>query len=893
MVGSVLISRSQPVLNVFSGKEMCCKVYKKQNKMGRLANFILVFSLIVTGTLKSQSANWNIEPVATLWVTGAWDGFECNGDYIFCSNSWGIMVYRFIQGEDEEPVLIGRYPTPGASKGLFLRDTLLYICDWPNHLRIWSVADVNNIYEIGYCEEEITEYNTIQVQGDYAYIIPAWLAHTRIGLRIVSVEDPANPQIMGFVEYHNQDLVDLRVSGDFAYLVGPGPWPVRGGVHVVNVEDPENPFEDEYYGYDESHGSWGIELFEDTLLVRTNDSFYVISVSDPENLNVITTNNAEYITGKLVYRQRYLFCLGRGVRIVDFVDIFNPRLLGQVNFDYLGSFASYDPEISGDYAFMGAGVYGWKAINVSNYRNPVIEYDSPDSEWGSFKGIAKHGDYLFVTDALDVHIVGEDRYPVNRFRVFSVENLDDPMEVATLRSIGQYAKQIEVVGDRAYVGGKACVLTIFDISDPENPSQLGRGPFSGLEDFMIQGEYAYIADNEIFVFSIADPGDIRIIGRYEPYDTEDGRNTGSYHNLGISANTLVISGRIPGQHYHLWTYDISDPESLDSLGRCQLPTSSASTGLVTLGEYAYIGDARGLYVISIADPHHPEPIWSDQSTGVGGLNIFDGRLYLGSSEGMRIYSLDDPERPEQVGIYDVPSGSCDIFVENNLAYLSGGHDISVYDVSRALGAWYIGLSEEHHDFGAVTIDSSAEWELVITNRSRVRREITGVRVESANLRDPFECQFDRSFNLQSGADTSLIVTFSPDTTVDYGGTVFIISDELEMWVSLSGAGGAPEAVNVSPELPSRFALHSPYPNPFNLVTQIRYEIPKAVDVKLVIFDVVGREVIRLVDEQQGAGYHSVSWKGTNSNGLLITSGLYFVRLESGPFVRIHKIALIK
>ena len=852
--------------------------------MKRYFSLICILIILLVKAAESQPANWNIDPVQTLWVTGAWDGFESDGEHIFASNGWGIMVYRFIQGEDEEPVLIGRYPTPGSSGGLFLRDALLYICDWPNHLRIWSVADANNLYEVGSCEDDVTEFYTIQVQGDYAYIIPDRLAHSNTGLRIISVEDPTNPIPLSFVRYQNRNMgfTNLKVSGNYVYLSGVGPWPVCGGVFVVNAEDPENPSEMEYYGFDESVGSGGIELYGDTLLVRTSDSLYVVSVSDPEDLRMICAlEDPEYfIVGDLIYDQGYLFGLARGVGIVDLSDIHHPRFLGKVRFHHLGSFFSSDGTLSGNYAFVGAGIYGWKSINILNYRNPVIEYNSPESVWGNFKGIEKRGDYLFVTDGLAIDTGAA--LNVNRFRVFSVEDFNNPVEVASLFFTGEYASPIEIIGDIAYIGGSRTVFTAFDISNPETPTPLGRQPVMYAKDFVIQGDYAFTADDEIFVFSIADPRDIQIIGRYEPY-YEDERHTGRYYNLAISGNTLLISGRIPGQHYHLWTYDISDPENLDSLGRCQLQTVSASTGLAVVGEYAYIGDGLGLYVVSIADPRHPEPVWRDESAGVGGFNVFDGRLFMGSGEGIRIYSLEDPERPELIGIYDVPSGSCDIYVENDIGYLAGGFDITIYDISRAMGAWFLYLSAERHDFGEIPLDSVATWELMITNSSRISREITSIQVEN----EVFTCQFDEAFELPSGTDTSFTVCFRPDSVAGFDGLLTVVSEDYEITAPLTGRGIV-LGVNEDDELPCQFAIISLYPNPFNSVMRIGYALPEAADVRLAVYDVTGRLVSELARGQMQAGMHTVVFDGS-----ALSSGVYVVRLDAGGRKSQVKVALVK
>ena len=93
--------------------------------------------------------------------------------------------------------------------------------------------------------------------------------------------------------------------------------------------------------------------------------------------------------------------------------------------------------------------------------------------------------------------------------------------------------------------------------------------------------------------------------------------------------------------------------------------------------------------------------------------------------------------------------------------------------------------------------------------------------------------------------------------------------------------------------PQVFALMQNYPNPFNPTTNIAYRIANAVDVKLTIFNVLGQEIIRLVDEYQKAGRYELLWDGHDTNGKLISSGIYFFRLQAGDFVKTHKMIFIK
>ena len=64
-------------------------------------------------------------------------------------------------------------------------------------------------------------------------------------------------------------------------------------------------------------------------------------------------------------------------------------------------------------------------------------------------------------------------------------------------------------------------------------------------------------------------------------------------------------------------------------------------------------------------------------------------------------------------------------------------------------------------------------------------------------------------------------------------------------------------------LPSSFKLHQNYPNPFNPITAIRYDIPKLSEVRIVVHDLMGRQVATLVNTMKSAGYHNITWDGSN------------------------------
>lgn len=85
---------------------------------------------------------------------------------------------------------------------------------------------------------------------------------------------------------------------------------------------------------------------------------------------------------------------------------------------------------------------------------------------------------------------------------------------------------------------------------------------------------------------------------------------------------------------------------------------------------------------------------------------------------------------------------------------------------------------------------------------------------------------------------------------------------------------------VDEALPRTFFLQQNYPNPFNLSTTIQFSLPLRSQVTLVVYNLLGQEVVRLVEGEYDAAYHSVMWHGENRFGEEVSSGLYLVRIEA-------------
>jgi hypothetical protein len=133
---------------------------------------------------------------------------------------------------------------------------------------------------------------------------------------------------------------------------------------------------------------------------------------------------------------------------------------------------------------------------------------------------------------------------------------------------------------------------------------------------------------------------------------------------------------------------------------------------------------------------------------------------------------------------------------------------------------------------------------------------------------------------------------SDSSVVDIGDKLIFEShfgaNEKDMWVFVPT--GIEKKTSFLPEI---FTLHQNYPNPFNSATTIKFSIEKRSTVTLKIFNYMGQEVIELFDIDVQSREFSISWDGRNQNEQLVSSGLYFARLESEHKIRVVKMLLIR
>ena len=155
---------------------------------------------------------------------------------------------------------------------------------------------------------------------------------------------------------------------------------------------------------------------------------------------------------------------------------------------------------------------------------------------------------------------------------------------------------------------------------------------------------------------------------------------------------------------------------------------------------------------------------------------------------------------------------------------------------------------------------------------------------------------DEEFTEGNTVSNYLMSNYFEDNTLEYDTEYFYrVSFLASDWSELS------DVISVTLEwmdvdgnqIPEVYALHQNYPNPFNPVTNLSYDLPEDAMVNITIFDMMGRIVSNLVNENQSAGYKSLQWNATNNGGHPVSAGVYIYTIRAGSFTQTKKMILLK
>jgi hypothetical protein len=209
--------------------------------------------------------------------------------------------------------------------------------------------------------------------------------------------------------------------------------------------------------------------------------------------------------------------------------------------------------------------------------------------------------------------------------------------------------------------------------------------------------------------------------------------------------------------------------------------------------------------------------------------------------------------------------------------------------------------------GGYALELAIKWS-AIGHNSPETNESVSVAVDSVFGLAIGQHDNDGRARRQASVEWAAVMLDAVWNTPKYHGTVKFLADNKLQFIARNNMTGRTNVLpydgsNYVPptgveekdiaELPLEYSLSQNYPNPFNPATQIRYSLKEGVQVSLRIYNVMGNLVTTLVDQKQSPGNHSVLWDGRDRQGKLVSTGIYFYKIQAGSFTQIRKMALVK
>lgn len=460
--------------------------------------------------------------------------------------------------------------------------------------------------------ERMYEYvNDVAISGSCAYA-----AKDSLGLVIFDISDPTRPRRMGNVwtgtvtGEPSSCAVGIVVSGDYAYVMDE-----YGGFVVVDITNPSYPVR--VASLPPTRLGTGITLAGHYAYVTSEGGMGIVDISDPCRpkglVKYATPTPARKIAVSGVYA--YVTC-DSSIEILNVSDPRIPVFVGRyTKWPWESDFSSA-VAFRNEYSYVG--MYGrWRVMDFSNPQSPLLVSDIGYGE--SVHDIALSGNHAFLATERGL-------------KVMDISSADSP-ELVGGWDTGS-TRNVSVSGNYAYVLNDAKGLEVFDVSKDTSFLRVGGCALSlgyprALE---LSGGYAYVAGNYgLDIVNIVAPTNPALTSSWHAGDWV------SVQDIKLLGNNALLACRDDG----LRVVNVSDPTHPVPIGSY---TASGANGVAVSGDYAYVTDAGGVYVLDCSNPAGPVRIGSCAVPGGGYPIALDGNyVYVGGYD-----SWGDPPPPPGV-----------------------------------------------------------------------------------------------------------------------------------------------------------------------------------------------------------------------------------------------------
>lgn len=683
----------------------------------------------------------------------------------------------------------------------------------------------------------------VVVQGDYAYVTTC-----STGLKIVDVSIPEAPIEVGCCRTPREDYDKLDIQGDYCYVADGD-----AGLRIIDVSEPTAPFEVSVMNFNFSVED--VKVYDCyAYLANSQDGLKIVDISNPAN---------PVLTGS--YDTQHALCL----------ELYYPYI-------FLGDMT-------------GTSSGNLKKFDVSDPSHPLQQWTKILD--GYARDIAIQVPYIYVV---------EDPNVLQIFRLLASPTT--PPQLKSQMELSAFVGEVDIVRNYLQVADWMSGLCLVDVSNANAPqvakvfNSIGcvRGVFSddrysyiadewgGLRIINISNQSFQISPVEIGYFDppesvtdvvVSDSIAFFILSRdgikiMDISDMQEPIELSTYHinptfwttltNIAIDDSKAYLTD----SDYGMRVLDISNPQEPALIGG--IAVAGYAEDVAIKDTLAFLTDFYdGLYVYDISNPANIVMLSNNQFWlhAYGIVLRGDYAFAAQSSHGLSILDISNPYSPLEIGECETEGSVFNIALKDNYCFasnLDGG--VYIFDISNYFQPF----------IADSIVTSNAVFNVVVSgNNLLVSEQYYGIRIyDITNPLHPEQIAYYNTPGIACGAA--------------FMGDDIILADTDYMEVLQLSTDRWSESIPLN-QILSTFALFPPSPNPFNNSTTITFTLAKAGEVKLAVYDILGREVQSLVIGHLSLGKHEMVWEAEG-----VGSGVYFIQLtEAGGQAAVKKVVLMK
>lgn len=438
-------------------------------------------------------------------------------------------------------------------------------------------------------------------------------------------------------------------------------------------------------------------------------------------------------------------------------------------------------------------------------------------------------------------------------RIVSITNPDSIFTLSEFDTYG-YKEHIKTLDDLIFIADAYNGLLVIDPTDFNNPVYIKRFSSPGTtEDLIVEDNYVYMSNHGLRIIDISDPSNLSVIGSFTThYGTDKINKDGDL--------IFLIDWNIGGARI-ISINSINDPKEI-----AQIIINQGIISLATFNDYIYLSQGDSLGIWSIVDPTSPAHVTTLPLQGYCSELLVKDSLLITCQDpgGIIIYNVSNPSDPILISSLETNLPVIELTTEGD--YILGGtpNGFKIIDATNP----YALIEKLDYPLNIYTYDLKAS-----NNYLYIAHADSGITIiDLTNILLPKIAGVFDTPGIARRLDTFDDKIFVADTR--YG--MSIVRNNLLTSIADQN------------HFPLSFNLSQNYPNPFNPITRIQFTIKSNEFVTIKVYDVLGKEVKTLINEEKSAGNYEVEFDGST-----LSSGVYLYSLVVNGVIQNKKMILLK